>query len=69
MLVILNLGVICQNRRYMMCNLIKENTLFVGDNKITFQNNIKNIIEINDIVIVQIWNTSTGDIQNQPFNS
>lgn len=44
-------------------------TLSVNGNHISFAYDIKNAINVDDNVIIMLWNLSTGDIQQQPFNN
>ena len=43
--------------------------LTVNGKQVYFQNEIKNAIEFDEIVIVMTWNLSTGDIQKQSLNN
>jgi len=45
------------------------NVLTINGKQINFQEGIKNVVEVDSLVIVRIWNSSTGDIQKQPFNN
>lgn len=44
-------------------------SLIINDNKVDFQFDIKTTMEIKGLIIVMIWNMSTGDIEKQPFNN
>lgn len=43
--------------------------LTVNGNQVGFQHEFKNTVEVDGLIIVMIWNVSTGDIQKQPFNN
>ncbi len=53
----------------MIKHSVSGKTLLVNGKQVDFQYEIKNTVEIDGLLIVMIWNTSTGDIQKQPFNN
>ena len=48
---------------------ISGKTLTVNGNRVDFEHDIKNTVEVDGLVVVMLWNMSTGNIQKQPFNN
>jgi hypothetical protein len=48
---------------------LDKRIIIVNGISLTFLNDIRQVLDVDDIIIVRVWNNTTGDIQKQPFNN